>query len=426
MSLLHADPLFTGSTTNVYHVAQLLQTISPTSNATLLISASGLAFTVHHHHVCKIRATVHRTLFADFALSLPAAAVLSLVTDPSADPSADSSADPSAGAPASVEIGVDLAAITECFNMQAQAATSWSSGVHTNTSTQHAINPSTVLCVILYLSPGSPLVIDFQDEVISERVEFSTFHVSSDDSPAAVLTLDHLALVYELMLKLDVLHDILKDLKDTLTDDLFVYVLPAPELTFISRGELGYSKLIFPSERTVLELLTMYGNGADRPVVLRYNYPMLTKVLRAVRRLYKTKVFKDARGLMLLVLLVASPELAHYHGLVVEFSLLEMDVELVDSELNALCAPSTSYVPGETMLALVPILPDSLDGHEPETRQVLMTEPASMLQSHVASVFQSHAVLAPTVDDAHTQVNETRYEPDSDTHDGAVEVPLFL
>ncbi|ODQ80524.1 hypothetical protein BABINDRAFT_19406, partial [Babjeviella inositovora NRRL Y-12698] len=303
---------FTASTTQIAHIAQVLQSItSAKTQALLQITNDGINLVTENNHICKIRLSLDKTLFSSYNLQLPDGR--------------------------KIEIGIDLNSISDCFNMANQSFNA-ASLLPTNGGTTLAhLHLYDIQCIISYRRHGDPLVIDFKDGKMNEKVEFLTFHIDETLQQDMVLCIDHLMLVYELMIKSDVFHNILKDLKDINTEDLFIYTRIHNELNFISRGEIGYSKMMFPQERSILEQLTIYKNYDSVPVddelqmqsaiISRYNYPILSKIIRPVRLSHKTKIMKDSQGLMSFHLLINNHELNNYQGTIIEFNILEMNVE---------------------------------------------------------------------------------------------------
>ena len=66
------------------------------------------------------------------------------------------------------------------------------------------------------------------------------------------------------MVRCDVLTNLLQDLNQINTENLFIYVAENT-LNFISNGPIGTSKLIFPNDKTILEKLEI--NSPDKTML---------------------------------------------------------------------------------------------------------------------------------------------------------------
>ena len=114
-----------------------------------------------------------------------------------------------------------------------------------------------------------PLVIEFEDTYILEKLEFYTYIIElgmEDDN----LGIDYERVEMEAMVRSDVLTNILLDLWQIDTENLFIYA-EADTLTFISNGPIGTSKLIFPNDKDVLEKLKLVATRGTwcRSLVMR-------------------------------------------------------------------------------------------------------------------------------------------------------------
>ena len=110
------------------------------------------------------------------------------------------------------------------------------------------------------------------------------------------LGIDYERVEMEAMVRSDVLTNILLDLWQIDTENLFIYT-EADTLTFISNGPIGTSKLIFPNDKDVLEKLEI--SGDKRYVVSQFSYETFYRIFRAVRLSSKCKLIKDAHGCFL-------------------------------------------------------------------------------------------------------------------------------
>ena len=166
-----------------------------------------------------------------------------------------------------------------------------------------------------------PLVIEFEDTYILEKLEFYTYIIElgmEDDN----LGIDYERVEMEAMVRSDVLTNILLDLWQIDTENLFIYA-EADTLTFISNGPIGTSKLIFPNDKDVLEKLEI--SGDKRYVVSQFSYETFYRIFRAVRLSSKCKLIKDAHGCFSIQLLCKKLPLSGYSGTLVTINMMELN-----------------------------------------------------------------------------------------------------
>lgn len=131
-----------------------------------------------------------------------------------------------------------------------------------------------VECTLSYDGTGSPFVLMFEDSLISERVEYKTYVIKNMDNAGLILDKDHM--IFECIVKGDVLYSALKDLKEINCKECYIYAktLDSGEniFAFISKTQMGYSKIVIPNSRSILEKLEIY---KDDSTTLCYNVPVI-------------------------------------------------------------------------------------------------------------------------------------------------------
>ncbi|KAL3231756.1 DNA damage checkpoint control protein RAD17 [Nakaseomyces bracarensis] len=162
-----------------------------------------------------------------------------------------------------------------------------------------------VECILSYEGDGSPFVLTFDDSMISERVEYSTFMVR--DMDASGLELDREHIIFECILKGDVMYAALRDFKEIGCKDVYLYANATRNgentLAFISRSQLGLSKIKFPSNRTVIEKLEIYENDSQTrcfgvPVIGYFNFSSFDKIRMSTKIASKILLRMDVHGIL--------------------------------------------------------------------------------------------------------------------------------
>ena len=162
-----------------------------------------------------------------------------------------------------------------------------------------------VECTLSYNGYGSPFVLIFEDSLISERVEYSTYLIKGMDNTG--LELDRNQLVLECIIKGDVLYTALKDLKEIGCKECFIYAKSDAYgdnvFSLISKSQLGYSKIKFPSNRSILEKLQVYDNDSttvlnDVPVIGFFDFSSFDKIRMSTKIASKVLFRMDIHGLL--------------------------------------------------------------------------------------------------------------------------------
>lgn len=167
-------------------------------------------------------------------------------------------------------------------------------------------NPDDIVeCTISYDGNGSPFVLIFEDSMISERVEYSTYLIKDMDNSA--LQLSRNEVILECIVKGDVLYNALKDLKEINCKECYIYAKTTSDgeniLALISKSQLGFSKIILPSSRSILEKLEIYENDSSTiisgtPVIGFFDFTSFDKIRMSCKIASKVLLRMDVHGLL--------------------------------------------------------------------------------------------------------------------------------
>ncbi|KAK6456665.1 repair protein Rad1/Rec1/Rad17-domain-containing protein [Scheffersomyces xylosifermentans] len=350
---------FNASTTQIAHLADVFSAVTAlSSQALMIIKPTGIRIYSEYNHVSNVLLTVDPSLFSSYNFFLK-----DHQTGQSS-PSISQLTEESMGA--ELRLGVDISLVSDSFASVASSLgiskskpKSGATTTNTHTSTTNPVSDS-VTCYITYEGEGSPLVIEFEDNLMSEKIEFLTFYTDLvypyddvDDDEEEHLVISHNDIQFELILRSDVFTNLLQDLQQISTLDLYIYLsnerrqlgsttakrgrirgpsLMDNQLNFISKGPIGHSKLIYPNERTILEKLLIFGrndpNDDPKPVntslISCYNFLNFIKIFRAVKMSSKCKILKDFNGVLSIQVLCKNQQLPNYAGTLITFNMLEV------------------------------------------------------------------------------------------------------
>lgn len=302
---------FAASTTQVTHIADVLSAVAAVNaHALMIISDSGITFYAEHNHVTNFQVTIDHALFSVF--SFTSLGVQSIDDTPD------------------MKLGIDAQLLADSF-----------AAVTTGLPKTKATEPvDSVVCMIKYEGEGNPLVVEFEDRLISERIEFSTFYSDYDypydDDTASELLLNRQYVQCEIILQSGLLSNLLLDLYMLGTGVLFLCVSNGTshksnrEVHFISKGAIGFSKLIYPNSNSLLEKieLSTQANGVMVPARTKQttclNFSTFNQVSKAVKISTKCKILKDIFGVLSVQLLCRNPAVANYPGTLITFNIKEM------------------------------------------------------------------------------------------------------
>ncbi|EGW30682.1 uncharacterized protein SPAPADRAFT_155788 [Spathaspora passalidarum NRRL Y-27907] len=287
---------FTASTNQIIHLADILSSITTiNANATISIKQDGITIYASYNHITNVHVTIDPSLFSYYNLSGPEDAELRL--------------------------GVDINLIAECFNSVTSSITKRDSKRDKNNVVSVG---ETVICLLNYQGEGYPLVVEFEDNLISEKLEFLTFYIDDENDEGMAVSHDDIDM--ELIVKSDVLSNLLQDLHQINTQDLYIYASvknESKQLRFISTGPIGTSKLIFPNEKTILEKVSL--SGDSQFIISKFDFVNFFKIFRAVKYSFKCKMLKDREGRFSIQLLCKNAYMANYSGTLMQFNMLEVN-----------------------------------------------------------------------------------------------------
>ncbi|CCF57485.1 hypothetical protein KAFR_0C04940 [Kazachstania africana CBS 2517] len=162
-----------------------------------------------------------------------------------------------------------------------------------------------VECTLSYDGEGTPFVLIFEDSMISERVEYSTFLIKDMDNSDLQIIRDEIVL--ECIIKGDVLYSALQDLKDINCKDCYIYAKTKSNgeniFCFVSKSDLGMSKIKLPGVRSILEKLEIYESDFatlcyDVPVIGFFDFGTFDKIRASTKIASKVLFRMDSNGLL--------------------------------------------------------------------------------------------------------------------------------
>lgn len=211
-----------------------------------------------------------------------------------------------------------------------------------------------------YNGPGSPLELIFEDSLVSETVEYHTYHASSFDSSG--LELDRDQVLFECIIKGDVLYSAIKDLKEIGCRECCIFAKIDEDgentLVLMSKSQLGFSRIKLPSSRSILEKLEVYDGKStsvvyDKPVLGCFDFNSFDKIRQSTKVASKVLLRMDVHGLLSVNILSRNEDMmltdtksygtggnrsgkqlpGEYPGIVIEVCMLEKEnVEEADQE----------------------------------------------------------------------------------------------
>lgn len=217
-----------------------------------------------------------------------------------------------------------------------------------------------VECTLSYNGEGSPFVLIFEDSVITEKVEYSTYLLRDWDITGLELERD--AINLECMMKGEVLYSALQDLKEIGCKECYIYAKSSLDgkhiFAIVSKSQLGLSKILLPSERTILEKMETYDSTShrlvyDSPVIGFFDFASFDKIRSSAKIASKVLLRMDVHGLMSVNILSQTDDIflsdtksksrssasnlgylsKDYPGIVIDVSILEK-VRTEDSEIT--------------------------------------------------------------------------------------------
>ncbi|CDO95221.1 unnamed protein product [Kluyveromyces dobzhanskii CBS 2104] len=311
-------PEFYATTVYIDHIVTALNCLIPfgvKDEMLVTITNDGLSFARENNHVIKIQLVLSRELFQTFHYSPPEDA-------------------------SETRVSLRLDHVLDSLNI-------------TNDRSD------VIECTLSYNGDGTPFILIFEDSMITESVEYSTYLLKDLDNTGLVL--DRSQLQFECIIKGDVLYNALHDLKEIGCKDCYFYAIinettGKPLFALISKSQQGVSKIVLPNERSILEKFEIYANDSstiayNQPMVTVFDYAMLDKIRASARIASKIMIRRDLHGLMTVNILNETKDIlrsndkeskrpksvfgnglpTHYPGIIIEISMLEKALpELLD------------------------------------------------------------------------------------------------
>lgn len=421
---------FLASTIHVGHLAESLSAITSVSTqALMIISESGITIYAEYNHIVNVQLTIDASLFSTYSLSGGGWSQNSQNGE--------------------LRLGIDAQLVSDSLAAAASTALprakSGGSGVTAATS-------DTVVCYMKYFGEGHPLIIEFDDRLISELIEFVTFHFefeypydADENENASELLVNHELIQLEVILKSDLLANLLLDLQQLNTQVLHLYASNATrakgkdglsnQLNFISKGSIGYLKLIFPNAKTMLERMEIFRNcnGSMTPthdsILSSFNFLPFLRIFRAVKLSTRCKMMKDVSGVFSVQLLCKNVNMSSYPGTLITFNMLEMSTnadefgQLNEVDINTLFDDELyqhvmEYDPAQEALSPAVGQRTGISRSEP------FTYASFKMTNNSAQTYPEDKPSAKRRRD--NDGGDENSDHDFTTVGGAVEVPLFL
>lgn len=291
---------FTASTNQIAHLSDVFQSlIAINSQAIVTIRSSGITIYSTYNYTINVHVTIDPALFNQYELTC----------EPKAN-GGHADGDVDAEEELELRLGIDINLIANCFTSVLNTMKSEKS----------------ISCTIIYQGDGHPLVIEFDDTLISEQLEFYTFYIDQDElienEQLGNSRINYENVILEIMLKSDVLTNLLQDLYQIDTEILFIYCADEV-LNFISSGSIGMSKLIFPNEKSIMEKLPI--NKSYQHIISQFKFSDFYKIFKAVRLSSKCKFIKDADGCFSIQLICKNYQQSGYPGTLLTINMTELD-----------------------------------------------------------------------------------------------------
>ncbi|CEP64885.1 Rad17p LALA0_S14e01464g [Lachancea lanzarotensis] len=261
------NALFSASTVNLEHITTALNCLTPfgtKDDVLIIIDRDGLSFARQNNKVISIQLYLSAELFVSYSYN-----------PPNNDPDAHH------------KVCVKIHHILDSVSVASRD------------------KDDIVECTFSYNGEGFPFILIFEDSVITEKVEYSTYLVKEWDSTGLELQAD--AVTMECILRGEVFYNALQDMKEIGCKECYLYAIAGTDgrnlLALVSRSQLGLSKILLPSEKSILEKLEVFDSTSfertfDQPVIGIFDFSTLDKIRSSVRIASKVLLRKDVHGLM--------------------------------------------------------------------------------------------------------------------------------
>ncbi|SCU98204.1 LAMI_0F13520g1_1 [Lachancea mirantina] len=264
--MIHAGVLFSASTVHLEHITMALNCLTPfgiKDDVMIYIDKDGLSFSRQNNHVITISLFLSKELFISY----------------------------------DYHSGEDLNGYTQlCLKIN---------HLLDSINVVNRNKDDVVECTLSYNGEGSPFTLIFEDSLITEKVEYSTYLTKEPDATGLELSNDEV--VFNCIIKGDVLYSAMQDLKEIGCRECYLYAMTKSDdknvLALVSRGQLGLSKILLPSERSTLEKLEVIDPDTgsrvfDVPVIGFFDFSAFDKVRMSAKIASKAMLKKDVHGLL--------------------------------------------------------------------------------------------------------------------------------
>jgi len=263
---------FVATTVHLDHITTALNCLTAfglKEDVLIYIDKDGLSFVRENNHVIKIQLLLARELFMSYSYN---------------DPSDENDKENSEGY---MKLCVKINHLLDSVNIM-------------NKNIDDIVE-----CTLSYDGNGSPFVLIFEDSMISERVEYRTYVIKDIDNTGLILDKEHM--MFECIIKGDVLYSALKDLKETNCKECYLYAktMDTGENIFalISKSALGLSKITIPGNRSILEKLEVYKDDSTTlcynvPVIGSFDFATFDKIRLSTKIASKVLFRMDVNGLL--------------------------------------------------------------------------------------------------------------------------------
>lgn len=406
-------PQFESKARNIQLLYHLISSVQSFGDFCLLdISNDGMCFSINDGNVCKVRLNLNQKVFESYIFNgvwrdkskFPDEQLYAEETDLSeAELDGDSSENcvtNSFDKNAVISINLNIASFLETINIHVKDKKN---------------SDQSIECTFRYDREGDPFVMMFEDDSIIERCELNTYYIEDyepktnrvkkgkrgskkggnindntnvmesfgienqivDDS---IFRLNSRKILFDIIIKPNILHDIIKDLNDLNTDKFILYCHKTSgnngneksigddererrsSLIFISKSKsdtIGFSKIIIPQRKLNIPEFKLFKpvlsgtdgeeiefiDCCDLPISSTYHFEYFSRLLKAIKLSKLIKIRKDMDGITSLLLLlgknpnasnqlhVQQPDFNELYGSSIEFVTLE---SIPIDELSAL------------------------------------------------------------------------------------------
>lgn len=316
------DVSFSATTRQIGHLGEIFLAASAIdSQGLVIINAKGIIIYCENNHILNFQCIIDLSLFSNFNLVKGGNKIRDDSTQTSSNETQISQDSGLVDETNDNEIrfGLDLALVNHAFDV---------------------LDNKDIMCYLNYNGTGTPFIIEFEDNYISESIEFLTFYIDIAypydlEEQEHELIVNYNQIEYELILKSNLFSNLLQDLQQINTKELFIFVLNymTNDLSFMSLGPLGLLKLIYPTDKTILEKIEV--NNHNQKCLSAFKFSNFWKIFKSVRLSSKCKVLRDFNGIFSIQLICQDLTNKSYLGSLITVNMLEVINELNIADLES-------------------------------------------------------------------------------------------